>query len=45
MGDEPRMMIDAEAGDAEAEARMDVPLSFAERRFTVRYVKEVWRDE
>lgn len=44
-GDELRMMIDAEAGDAEAEVRMDVPLSFAERRFTVRYVKEVWRDE
>lgn len=45
VSDEPRMMIDAEAGDAEAEARMDVPLSFADRRFTVRYVKEVWRDE
>ncbi len=42
---EPRIMVDADTDDAEAEARMDVPLSFAARRFTVRYVKEVRGDE
>lgn len=42
---EPRIMVDADTDDAEAETRRDVPLSFAERRFTVRYVKEVWGDE
>lgn len=43
--DRPRLIVDAEADDAEAEVRMDVPLSFAERRFTVRYVKEVMEND
>lgn len=34
-----RLVIDTTPDDAEAEARMDVPVSFAARKFDVRYVK------
>ncbi len=34
-----RVVIDAQSDDAEAETRMDVPVSFAARQFGVRYVK------
>lgn len=36
-----RRLVDADADDYEAIVRMDVPLSFARREFTIRYVKEL----
>jgi CRISPR system Cascade subunit CasD len=44
---EPRLrcVIEPRGDDPEAaEVRHDVPLSFAERRFTIRYVKTTWID-
>jgi CRISPR system Cascade subunit CasD len=38
-----RLVIDA-TQEAATEVRHDVPLSFAERRFTIRYVKTTWID-
>ena len=38
-----RLVIDATQETA-TEVRQDVPLSFAERRFTIRYVKTTWID-
>ena len=38
-----RLVIDATQETA-TEVRQDVPLSFAERRFTIRYVKTIWID-
>ena len=40
-----RFVIESDdAADPETVARMDVPLSFAKRRFTIRYVKTTWID-
>ena len=35
-----RLQIEVEADDPEAVARMDLPISFAKRQFSIRYVKE-----
>lgn len=39
--EELRLQVEVSADDPEAIARMDLPLSFARRRFSVRYVKEL----
>ena len=39
--DELRLQVEAEVDDPEAIARMDLPLSFAKRQFSTRYVKEL----
>jgi CRISPR system Cascade subunit CasD len=39
--EELRLQIEVNADDPEAVARMDLPLSFARRQFSIRYVKEL----
>ena len=37
-----RLVLECDPGHGDAEARVDVPISFAERRFGVRYVRTDW---